>query len=146
MFDQPLFLVGAVVTFAGTLLFGGLLFSNGGVRKSRQFRVIRELLGGTHGNGARLLTVAALLSMASGSCLLFSGVAASDHERAERCERRCRAEGYEAGRIGPNSDRTEDRSTWWVACICEGGSAPVLELRADERMSAGQVGVPEHDE
>lgn len=129
--SHPLFFVGVALFFVGFLLFAGVLFSHGGVARSRQFRVMGELFSGKHGNGARLLFASSFLVLVAGACLLFAGVAASDGARAERCESHCHATGYERARIGPNSDRTDDRATWWVACICEGGTDTPSEVPAD---------------
>lgn len=131
---SPVFIVGGVLVFLGAILFATQLFGNGGWAKSKQFRVIGELFRGVHGAGARKAVILSFLMMPIGSCLLFSGVFASDAERRDRCEARCAAEGYTSGRIGPNTDRDSgDRSTWFVACICEGGGDG-LEIDANSLM------------
>ena len=79
-----------------------------------------------------MLILASFPVMFFGACMTFSSVAMSDWERAKACEERCIAEGYEDGRIGPNSDRDQqDRSTWFVACICQRETLPPLEFPAD---------------
>lgn len=129
---SPLFLVGIAIFFLGGALFGTQLFGHGGWAKSKQFRVIGELLRGAHGTRARRWVVVSLVLLPMGMCLIFSGVTASDFERAERCERHCAREGYASGRIGPNSDRDpQDRSTWFVACICDGNEREPAEFVAD---------------
>ena len=126
-----LLLVGVASLFAGVALFMGLVFANGGLSKSKQFKVLSEIITGTHGRGARLGIVAASLLVLTGACLGFGGLAMSDAERANACARACTARGHSRHRIGPNSDRVAgDARTSWVACICEGGGERV-ELRAD---------------
>lgn len=128
---HSLLLAGVSFFFAGVALFMGLVFSNGGLSKSKQFRVLAELLAGTHGRGARLGLAAAALLVLTGACLAFSGMAVSDAERDRACAAACTARGHSRHRIGPNSDRVaRDARTMWVACICEGGGESV-ELRAD---------------
>ena len=123
---NTLLLAGFVFFFAGVALFMGLLFANGGVSKSKQFKVLRELVTGMHGRGARLGIVAALLLALTGLCLCFGGVAKSDMERNRACASACAARGHTRHRIGPNSDRVAgDARTSWVACICEGGGETV---------------------
>ncbi len=133
MLAHPLFVVGAIVTALGFLAFAGALFSHGGLPKSQQFRVIGALLRGDHGPRPRLVLVGGFLAMIAGACLLFGGVASRDRARNEACEARCRELGHPRSRMGPNSDRDEqNRRTWWVACICEGGAGEPIELRADD--------------
>ncbi len=129
---SPLMIAGAVLFALGGLLFAVVLFGNGGVRKSAQFRVMGELSRGVHGRGARLMFFGSFPLLLAGACLLFAAVGASDRARAKRCEDRCVATGYESSRIGPNSDRTDDHATWFVACICEGGGQAPVEFRADD--------------
>lgn len=132
---SPLFIVGGIVAFLGAILFATQLFRHGGWARSRQLRIIGELFRGTHGSGARTAVLVSFVMMPIGSCLLFSAVASSDAERRDRCEARCSAEGYASGRIGPNSERdTSDRTTWFVACICEGGEGEGLEVDANSLM------------
>ncbi|MFT5355052.1 MAG: hypothetical protein ACI9KE_002266 [Polyangiales bacterium] len=129
---SPILVVGGALFFVGAILFASQLFRNGGWAKSAQFRVLGELFRGLHGSGARTVVLISLVLMPLGSCFLFAGVASSDVERRDRCETRCAAEGYSSGRIGANSDRVSgDRTTWFVACICEGGAGGALELDAD---------------
>ena len=126
-----LLLVGVASLFAGVALFMGLVFANGGLSKSTQFRVLHELVSGKHGRGARLGIFGAVLLVLTGACLGLGGLAMSDAERANACARACTARGHLRHRIGPNSDRLAgDAGTSWVACICEGGGERV-ELRAD---------------
>lgn len=128
---HSLLLAGVASFFAGVALFMGLVFSNGGLSKSKQFKVLAELVRGTHGAGARLGLAAAALLVLTGACLAFGGMAMSDAERANACAAACTARGHSRHRIGPNSDRVAgDARTMWVACICEGGGESV-ELRAD---------------
>ena len=134
---HPIMIAGAVLSATGILIFGALLFSHGGVAKSAQFRVLGELFGGTHGARSRALLLLSFVLLPIGACLLFAGVAAADHERAERCEAFCAAEGYASARMGPNSNRVRsDRSTWFVACICEGGEGEALEIDANNLLPA----------
>ncbi|MFK8004047.1 MAG: hypothetical protein AB8H86_31065 [Polyangiales bacterium] len=135
---SPLFLVGGIATFVGAILFATQLFQNGGWAKSRQFQVIGELFRGAHGSGARIAVLISFVMMPIGACLLFAGVASSDAERRNRCEARCSAEGYEQARIGPNSGRDpSDRTTWFVACICEDAidGSDILEIDANSLLS-----------
>lgn len=132
---SPLFIVGGALFFVGAILFATQLFRNGGWAKSRQFQVMGELFRGAHGSAARIAVLVSFVMMPIGACLLFGGVAASDAERRNRCEARCSAEGYASGRIGPNSERdSDDRTTWFVACICEGGPGVNLEIDANSLM------------
>lgn len=131
MHPNALLVAGAAFFFIGVALFMGLLFSNGGLSKSKQFKVLFELIRGTHGSRARLGLVSAMLLGLTGACLAFGGVAMSDRERNRACASACAARGHTSHRIGPNSDRVAgDARTAWVACICEGGGETV-ELRAD---------------
>lgn len=123
--------VGSLVAGLGFVLFAGVLFSHGGLAKSEQFRVIGEIMRGRRGGGARLVMAVGILGIIAGGCIAFSGVAALDRARAERCREHCRAAGFERARVGPNRDRDpRDRDTWWVACICEGGPSEPIEVPA----------------
>lgn len=73
---------GAAVFFVGALLFGGLLFSHGGVERSAQFRVLGRLLSGGHGPRARRLTLLSLAAVGLGAALLFASVGGSGGEAA----------------------------------------------------------------
>lgn len=130
---HPLFVAGAAITAVAFVTFATILFSKGGFHRMRQLGVMSALLKGEHGSGARLVFVGSLLAMMVGSCLVFAGVGAGDAARLDACEARCDELGYPQYRIGPNSDRDDaDRSTWFVACICEGGDRAPTELRAGD--------------
>lgn len=138
---SPPFIIGGVLFFLGALTFAAQLFGHGGVAKSKQFGVLSELLKGVHGPGPRRWLIISMLLMPMGACFLFAGVGMSNAERSERCEERCASEGYETARIGPNSDRVSgDRTTWFVACICEGGQPEALELDANELLNESRGG------
>lgn len=129
----PLMVVGASCALCGALLFASQIFRHGGLNRAHQFRVLGEIRRGEHGTMARrLLTLGAVL-MPVGACLLFAGVARSDHQRAERCEERCVAEGFASGVIGPNTNRVKgDPKSRFVACICEGNGQESVEYRANQ--------------
>lgn len=129
---SPLLIAGFVVFTLGFLVFATVLFSNGGVKKSAQFRVMGELTRGVHGQAARLFFFGSFPLLAAGACLCFAAVGSSDRERAQQCEERCVTEGFDTHRIGPNSDRTDDRATWFVACICESEGREPIEFRAND--------------
>ena len=95
--------------------------------------MLGELIRGEHGRKARLSLMVSFVVMPIGACFCFGGVAKGDHERFRRCTAYCQSNGYNASRIGPNSDRSEDRRTWFVACICEEGDLgkTPMEVRAD---------------
>ncbi|MCA9607799.1 MAG: hypothetical protein KC619_19455 [Myxococcales bacterium] len=132
MFTQPLFVVGVALTAIGFVTFATVIFSKGGFSRMRQFGVMRAVLRGDHGSGTRVVFLVALVAMLVGSGLTFAGVGAADAARLEACGARCRDLGYPDHRIGPNSDRDDaDRTTWFVACICEGADRPPTELRAE---------------
>ncbi len=124
-------IAGAVLLFLGAPLFAGVLFGHGGVRKSAQFRVLGELMRGVHGSLPRALLMLSFLLIVVGSCVTFAAVGAGDRARAKHCEATCTEAGYSTARIGPNSDRVQsDRTTWFVACICEEPGREPLESRA----------------
>ncbi len=130
--SHPVFFAGGAIVAFAFVAFATILFSHGGFNRARQLGVILKLLRGEHGNGTRLGFVASVLGLILGACLLFSGVAAQDRARAEACAERCRALGYPSHRMGPNTNRIEtDRTTWYLACICEGPDREPTELRAD---------------
>lgn len=138
MGDQPAFVVGAAVAGVSFLLFVFVLFSSGGVAKSAQFRVLRELLSGKHGRARRGLVIAAFVGQLFGSCGIFSGVAAHDRARAERCDVHCKSLGNERGHIAASNKPPPPRPSGAkpipprVACHCVGGSAPASEMPADD--------------
>ncbi len=79
----------------------------------------------------RALLMLSFLTLFMGSCLSFVAVGAGDRARKKHCEQTCTEAGYSTARIGPNSDRIQsDRTTWFVACICEEPSREPLESRA----------------
>jgi len=121
--------IGAIAFFAGGLCFLGLLFSNGGWQRSRQFAVIGQLWTGQLGRSGKLLCRASLSVVTIGAMLCFAGVARMDGERADRCQNYCVADGYEGGEIGPSVDRSP--ASRFVACTCVSDTRPLKELRAD---------------
>jgi hypothetical protein len=132
MILSPPVMAGVALFFAGSLLFCVQLFRHRGIAKGAQLRVLGELFSGAHGPQPRAHMRLGVLMVAVGAVFLFAGVAASDRERARRCDAHCRAAGFRAARIGPNADRDpKDRSTWFVACICEGGEGAPLEVDAN---------------
>lgn len=131
---SPLLVTGGALFFVGFVLFAIALFGHGGLSRSRQFRVIGELFRGDHGRAPRIVATLGVSMVGIGACVCFAAVARSDHQRAERCRAFCGSKGYRSARIGPNSDRIrEDRSTWFVACICEEGDQDPARLEVDAR-------------
>lgn len=134
MFEEPLFLLGIALFFPSGLTFMVVLFANGGAPKSKQLSVLSDLVRGRRGRRRQRTTLGAMLGMALGTLLLFSGVAAHDLGRADRCVERCTREGYPTGRIGPSEARRpgQPRRALFVACRCEGGDRAPLELVAND--------------
>jgi hypothetical protein len=125
--------VGAVLFFGGMIAFMAVTFGSGGWRKSRQFRVIGEVMGGKHGRTRRRVAIGALVALAVSVVTLFAGVSMKDRARADRCRAHCRAAGYDGGTIGPSKARQPDdeKAAAFVACTCTAAGKPSLELRAD---------------
>lgn len=123
-------MVGGGLFFVGGLLVFALLASNGGLARRAQLAVLGQLMLGRRGAAKRAALLGGLAGLGIGAMLTFSGVAATDAARADACHRRCESQGYASSRIGPNAARTEDRATWWVACICEAPDRATLEIPA----------------
>lgn len=127
---SPIMILGFALFVLGFLLVFVTLAMSGGMARRTQLKVLGELWDGNHGTPKRAAVIAGAGFFLAGAMVMFGGVSASDAERAQACVTRCETEGYESGRIGPNSSRNEDRSTWWVACICEAADKPTLEIPA----------------
>lgn len=123
-------LVGFAIFGAGFFLVAVPAFMSGGLQRSNQLRVLKELLAGQHGPGRRWAVRSGVACLLLGAMVQFGSVAAGDRQRAQACVARCERDGYDRGRIGPNGERTKDRSTWWVACICEAEGRPPFEFPA----------------
>ena len=126
-------IVGAVLFFGGMIVFMAVTFGSGGWSKSRQFRVIGEVMGGKHGHTRKHAATGALVALGVSVVTLFAGVAMKDRARADRCRAHCRAAGYDSGTIGPSKARRpgNEKAAAFVACTCAAAGKPPLELSAD---------------
>jgi hypothetical protein len=130
----PPMLPGLLIAAVGFVTLFVLLGASGALAKSKQLAALRELASGRAGRGARLAFFFAVGAMGVGSCLTFAAVAAGDAKRAQACAATCRERGYQRGVIRGSTakDANNPKRHAFVACACEGGSAPdPLELEAD---------------
>jgi len=127
---NPFHLIGLALFATSFVLVAGTVFSSGGLSKSAQLGVARELLSGKHGATRRALFLAGLVAFPLGAGLTFFGVARSDRARAVRCDDYCRSLGHPRGRIGAAREKKESRPR--PACLCEGGSMEPSEIPADD--------------
>lgn len=126
-------LVGIAMAFVGFACFAGTLFSGGGTAKSRQFRVIGEVMSGQQGPGRKRAMVAGLLLCLFGALTTFAGVAAHDAGRGERCRAHCTGQGYtnsELGRVEETS--ANGRTVAYFGCICTRADGARAQTRADD--------------
>ena len=120
-------LVGAALFMVGVLTFMVVVFSSGGVAKSQQFRVLGEVSRGQHGAGKRLGLGVGMLLIVVGACGAFAGTAVKDAGVRKACETKCKADGFEQGKLGPSTERhpQQPKRHSFVACICSGGKDTV---------------------
>jgi len=126
---------GAVLFMCGVLVLMYVVFSAGGVAKSKQLGVISDVLAGGQGKTKRGLLLLGGVMALLGTCGAFAGVAAGDAKRRSACEQLCVERGYQAGKIQGSQERDPPGSGKhaFVACVCSEGPDPdPLELRADE--------------
>jgi len=116
------------VFFLGLAAQMGVIFSSGGLAKSRQFRVIGELLAGRHGATRRAVLVVGFLVAGVGALLLFAGVAQQDRLRAANCAAHCQKAGFEKGAIGPSDDPAKRV----VSCTCTAADGRRQQFPANE--------------
>ncbi|HVH41897.1 MAG TPA: hypothetical protein VM925_06120 [Labilithrix sp.] len=123
---------GLAIAAVGFAVLFGLLASVSALAKSKQLSALRAIASGREGSGKRALFFFAVAAMTIGSCGVFGGVAKSDGERANACQRMCVARGYAAGRIGRSA--TPDPKHPKPACTCTGGvtGATPFETSADD--------------
>jgi hypothetical protein len=134
MTENVLFGAGVLIFFASGATFMGVLFANGGVKRSKQFGVLAALWRGDHGSGARRLLTFSLAGLVAGALTLFSGVGVMDAARTKRCQAKCQVAGHPVAKIGPSSEKDPPQSkrAAFVACLCSGGPGQPVEFRADE--------------
>lgn len=119
--------VGAGLFMLGVLVFMVVLFTSGGSAKSQQFRVLGEIGRGQHGAGKRIGLLAALLLVVVGACGAFVSSASKDAGVRDACTAKCKADGFENGKLGPSTERDPQQPNKhkFVACICSGGKDTV---------------------
>lgn len=128
-------LPGAILAMLGFGSLMAVMFSSGGVAKSRQFSVLGQLASGQHGSGKRVWLLVSIACALLGTCGAFAGVAVGDAQRREACERTCEQRGYAQGKIQGSKERVNGSKGKhaFVACACTQGPEPdPLELRADD--------------
>ena len=123
-------LVGAALFMVAAATFLGLVFSSGGIAKSQQFRVLNELARGQHGRAKKLALGGAVVLGCFGGCTAMIGVSQQDVAIRKACETKCKADGFEQGKLGPSTERDPQKPNRhkFVACICSGGGKDTLEF------------------
>ncbi len=119
----------------GMLVVLGLLFSSGGVAKSRQLDVLSQLISGRHGAGKRVWLLVAMMMVVFGTCGAFAGVAMDDARQGEACTQTCTGRGYASGTIRGSVERDPPGSkrSAFRACVCVDGPEPdPLDVRLEE--------------
>lgn len=125
--------VGIGLAFVGFAVFAGALFSSGGVAKSEQFRVMREVLSGQHGADRKRMMSAGLLMAAFGGLTLFAGLAARDAGRAERCRTWCTRQGYPRSVLRRVEEPVASgRPVVYFGCVCERDDGATTRTRAND--------------
>ena len=131
---HPIMLVGLALASVGFLLFAGTMFGGGGVAKSQQFRVIGEVMSGRQGPGRKRAMGAGLALMALGLFTTFSGVAARDSGRGERCQAHCVQQGYTQSSLGRAEETPAGggRPMAFFACTCTRADGARTQTRAND--------------
>ncbi len=125
-------IAGAALFFGGMLTFMAVTFGSGGWSKSRQFRVIGEVMSGKHGRRRKRAATGALIALGVSVVLLVVGISLKDRARAERCRTQCLAAGYQRGTIGPSAAQQPGTGkAGFLACTCTAAGKSPLEWRAD---------------
>lgn len=131
---EPL-LPGVVLFMVGFATLMAVVFSSGGVAKSKQMGVVSDVLAGRQGPKKKTFFVIGLVMTLLGTCASFAAVSAGDVKRRKACVAMCEAKGYATGKIQGSELRDPPGSGRhaFIACTCSGGAAlEPFEMRADE--------------
>lgn len=124
------FFIGLALGVLAFFLTAGTMFGHGGLNKRDQFRVISELMRGTHGTDPKLRFILGVWLALLCAVFCFAGVFMIDAKKKAACGAYC---GEAVATIGPNSDRDKsDKKTWHVVCICTEMSGKKTETKLSD--------------